>query len=305
MGVGLGGPEPAMFHLTTHAFFKALLFLGAGSVILALHHEQDIWNMGALRKKMPVTFWTFMAGTLALAAVWPFSGFFSKDAVLAQALLTHHYALFSLGLFVAVLTAFYMLRLVLVVFFGQARSEAAIQGHESPPVMTWPLRVLAVLSVIGGFIGVEQVYSKYFGSHEGGHVPSWMVQMMLPFKDSTAASLLGLLATVLGVAAAWKLYRHAAKDPLPMKFPGLCRTIRNGFYLDAFYEAVFVRLHDFVAAIASWLNRVLISGVAVRGTHGSTEFLGRALRLLQTGNLQTYAFLFAMGVALMLYLAFK
>src|SRR6478752_8478421 len=104
MAVGLHGPTAAMFHLTTHAFFKALLFLGAGSVILGMHHEQDIWNMGGLRKKMPVTFWTFIAGTLALVAVWPFSGFFSKDAVLFQALQRHNYPLFALGLFVALLT---------------------------------------------------------------------------------------------------------------------------------------------------------------------------------------------------------
>src|SRR5215472_2457876 len=110
MAVGLSAPTAAMFHLTTHAFFKALLFLGAGSVILAVHHEQDIWKMGGLRQKMPVTFWTFIAGTLALAAIWPLSGFFSKDAVLAQALERHNYALFALGMLVAALTAFYMFR---------------------------------------------------------------------------------------------------------------------------------------------------------------------------------------------------
>jgi len=122
MGVGLHGPAQAMFHLSTHAFFKALLFLGAGSVILALHHEQDIWNMGNLRRKMPVTFWTFIAGTLALAGVWPFSGFFSKDTILVQALQVHNYGLFALGWLVAALTAFYMLRLVLVVFGSPAKA---------------------------------------------------------------------------------------------------------------------------------------------------------------------------------------
>jgi NADH:ubiquinone oxidoreductase subunit 5 (subunit L)/multisubunit Na+/H+ antiporter MnhA subunit len=109
-----------MFHLTTHAFFKALLFLGAGSVIIACHHEQDIWKMGGLGRKMPVTFWTFLAGTLALAGVWPLSGFFSKDAILAEAFERHHYALFALGVMVALLTTFYMFRLVFVVFFRPA-----------------------------------------------------------------------------------------------------------------------------------------------------------------------------------------
>ena len=115
MAVGLGGPTPAMFHLTTHAFFKALLFLGAGCVIIALHHEQDIWKMGGLRKKMPVTFWTFLVGTLALAGVPPFSGFYSKDSILAQAAQQHNWPLFALGVFVAALTTFYMFRLVFVV----------------------------------------------------------------------------------------------------------------------------------------------------------------------------------------------
>ena len=142
MAVGLHGPTPAMFHLTTHAFFKALLFLGAGSVILALHHEQDIWKMGGLRKKMPVTFWTFMVGTLALAGVPPFSGFYSKDSILAQAA-EHNLPLFVLGVVVAALTTFYMFRLVFVAFLGAPKSEAAGHAHESPPVMVWPLRILA------------------------------------------------------------------------------------------------------------------------------------------------------------------
>src|SRR5207253_11381371 len=129
MAVGLHGPGQAMFHLSTHAFFKALLFLSAGSLILALHHEQDIWNMGGLRKKMPVTYWTFITGALALAGVWPFSGFFSKDTILAQALKAHNYPLFALAWLVAVLTAFYILRLVLVVFSGPAKSEASEQAH--------------------------------------------------------------------------------------------------------------------------------------------------------------------------------
>src|SRR5438094_6148302 len=151
MAVGLGGPTPAMFHLTTHAFFKALLFLGAGSVIIALHHEQDIWKMGGLRRKMPVTFWTFLAGTLAIAGVPPLSGFYSKDSILAQAADAHHWPLFALGVLVAALTTFYMFRLAFVVFFGSTRSDRAGHAHESPGVMIWPLRILAVFSIIGGF----------------------------------------------------------------------------------------------------------------------------------------------------------
>src|SRR5262249_11875324 len=124
MSVGLAAPAQSMFHLTTHAFFKALLFLVAGSVIIALHHEPDIWNMGGLRSRMPVTCWTFLVGTLALAGIWPFSGFFSKDSILAAALACSNpvlrYLLLGVGVLVAALTAFYMFRLVLVVFAGEA-----------------------------------------------------------------------------------------------------------------------------------------------------------------------------------------
>src|SRR4029453_1466131 len=121
MSVGLAGPTPAMFHLTTHAFFKALLFLGAGSVIHAMHHEQDIWRMGALREKLPTTWKTFLIGTLALGGIWPLAGFYSKDSILAQAA-QHKPVLFALAVFVAALTAFYMFRLLFVVFFGPAKS---------------------------------------------------------------------------------------------------------------------------------------------------------------------------------------
>src|SRR6187455_3397291 len=166
MGVGLHGPTEAMFHLTTHAFFKALLFLGAGSVILALHHEQDIWKMGALRKKMPVTFWTFFVGTLALCGVPPFSGFYSKDAILAQALHAHNYPLFALAAFVAVLTTFYMFRLFFVAFLGEPKAHEPEHAHESPGVMIWPLRILAVASIVGAFVGILNIYAIHFGSSE-------------------------------------------------------------------------------------------------------------------------------------------
>jgi NADH-quinone oxidoreductase subunit L len=298
------GPTAAMFHLTTHAFFKALLFLGAGSVIIALHHEQDIWNMGGLRKKMPVTFWTFMVGTLALAGVPPFSGFYSKDSILAQAAKDNP-ALFVLGITVAALTTFYMFRLVFVAFLGAPKSEAARHAHESPPVMAWPLRILAVFSLIGGFIGIEQLYGKQFPAEPVEPNVSFARQLIAPILDAPVVACAGLLAVLVGVAAAYALYAKAAKDPLPEKLGALSRAMRNRFYFDEIYQATVIRFHDFLAAVASWFDRWIIAGVAVRGTHGTTELVGRALRLLQTGNLQTYAFLFALGVALVLYLALK
>jgi len=305
MGVGLHGPGQAMFHLSTHAFFKALLFLSAGSVIVALHHEQDIWNMGALRRKLPVTFWTFIFGTLALAGVWPFSGFFSKDTILAQALRAHNAGLFALGWVVAVLTAFYMLRLFLVAFSGPPKSELSQKAHESPPVILWPLRFLAVFSLIGGFVGLDAIYQRQFPAHDLVGALSWLQRLFLPFTESPLVAASGLLAAALGFAAAYYIYASVAKDPLPGRGGAWSRLIRHRFYFDEFYEATFIRFHEFLAALAAWFDRWIIAGAAVRGTHGTTELLGRALRLLQTGNLQTYAFLFALGVALVLWLVLK
>ena len=304
MAVGLHGPPPAMFHLTTHAFFKALLFLGAGSVIVAVHHEQDIWKMGGLRQKMPVTFWTFMVGTLALAGLPPFSGFYSKDSILAQAA-ERSLPLFILGAAVAALTTFYMFRLVFVAFLGAPKSDAAGHANESPPVMLWPLRLLAVFSVIGGLIGVEQLYGRQFpAEHVEQHV-SFVRELVAPILNAPLAAITGLLAVLVGFAAAYMLYAKATKDPLPEKLGALSRAMRNRFYFDEFYQATVIRFHDFLAAVADWFDRWIIAGLAVRGTHGTTELAGRALRLLQTGNLQTYALLFALGVALVLYLALK
>jgi NADH-quinone oxidoreductase subunit L len=305
MGVGLQGEKEAMFHLTTHAFFKALLFLGAGSVILALHHEQDIWKMGGLRKKLPVTFWTFLAATLALSGIPPFSGFYSKDGILARALARQNYGLLALGVIVTALTAFYMFRLVYVVFLGKERTEAAGHARESPAVMLWPLRILALFSIIGGFIGIENVYGGHFhpASGEGGAL-STLGQLAAPFRDSPAATLLALLAAALGFLGARALYAKAAMDPLPERLGALSRAAQSRFYFDEFYQATFIRLHDSLAALAEWFDRWIIGG-GVRFTHGVTELSGRALRLVQTGNLQTYAFLFALGAVLVLFLVLR
>jgi NADH-quinone oxidoreductase subunit L len=304
MGVGLSGPGQAMFHLTTHAFFKALLFLGAGSVIVALHHEQDIWKMGGLRKRMPVTFWTFLCGTLAIAGVVPFSGFYSKDSILAVALEHHAYARFLLGVLIAVLTAFYMFRLVFVVFGGNEKADSA-HAHESAPVIIFPLRILAVFSFIGGWIGLENVLNLQFGDGRTAHELSSFQQFIAPFAQAPWAASFGLLAAALGAWMAYSFYAHASKDPLPDKLGMLSRWMRNRFYFDELYQATFIRFHDALAAIADWIDRWLIAGLAVRGTHGTTELVGRALRQFQTGNLQTYAFLFALGVAFLLYFVLK
>src|SRR2546423_6463876 len=188
MAVGLASNEAAMFHLFTHAFFKALLFLAAGSVIVMLHHEQNIWKMGGLRHRLPITFAAFGAGALALIGCPPFSGFFSKDTILAVAY-ERNMPIFVVGLLTAFLTAFYVIRMLVIVFFGNPRSDTAREGRESPPVMTMPLIVLAILATLGGFA----FFARDF--------------LTLPSKEAAAfVPVLAILALILSVALATALY---------------------------------------------------------------------------------------------------
>jgi NADH-quinone oxidoreductase subunit L len=303
MAVGMHGPSPAMYHLTTHAFFKALLFLGAGSVIHALHHEQNIWNMGDLKKRMPITFWTFLLGTLALSGVPPFSGFFSKDEILVAAA-HHNGVLFGVAVLVATLTTFYMFRLIFVAFLGPAKSASAAHAHESPKVMTVPLMLLAVPSVLAGFWGIGHLYGKHFGLGEGLHAASWLGQILEPFNHAPLAALGGLCALVFGLSAAWQLYGNATRDPLPDMLGGFAQAMRNRFYFDELYKIIIAYTQDCLAQLADAFDRWIIAGLVVRGAHGTTEIFGRALRLVQTGNLQTYTFLLVAGVALLLFFVF-
>jgi len=298
MAVGLSGPTPAMFHLTTHAFFKALLFLGAGSVIHGLHEEQDIWKMGGLKKKMPVTFWTFIIGTLALSGVPPLSGFYSKDSILAQTLVQGNYLLLGVTVFVAALTTFYMFRLFFVAFLGEARNEKARHAHESPAVMTCPLIVLAVFAVVGGFIGITNNYGSQFNPDR--ETLSVAQQALEPLHN-LLPMFLGILAVAAGWFAAYFLYRNTATDPLPAKLGALAVWMKNRFYFDELYDKTVIPAHDGIAALMDWIDRWLVQGACIGLIRGGTDFTGRALRQLQTGNLQTYAFLFVFGVALLLY----
>jgi NADH-quinone oxidoreductase subunit L len=304
MAVGLSGPTPAMYHLTTHAFFKALLFLGAGSVIVALHHEQDIWKMGALSGKMRITFWTFLLATLALCGVPPFSGFFSKDEILLQAYGLDHWPLFLLGVGVAALTSFYMFRLVFVAFLGPAKSQAPDHAHETPGVMTWPLRVLAVPTVLAGFWGIEYAYARQLPSQLAPSGGSWYDHLLAPFHEPVPVWS-GLGAVAVGFVTAFALYRRAVKDPLPEKLGALATWIRGKFFFDELYAWLIARTQDALATAVDAFDRWVLAGAIVRGTHGTTELFGRALRLVQTGNLQTYAWLFAAGVAVVVFLALR
>ena len=303
MSVGLSGTTAAMYHLTTHAFFKALLFLGAGSVIHAMHHEQDIWQMGALKKRLPKTFWTFLFGTLALAGVWPLSGFYSKDEVFIAAI-DGNPVLFGVAVLVALLTTFYMFRLFFVVFYAPEKSDAASHAHESPSVMTIPLIVLAVPSVIAGFFGIDYYLSK---GNPDAHVEhhGFLEHLVAPFGHAPLAALLGLGAVIFGFAAAYGLYYRATRDPLPAMMRPLARGMRNRFYFDEIYDGLINITHEALARLANAIDRWIVGGLLVKGVQGTTELFGRGLRLAQTGNLQTYAFLFVVGLAVLLFFFFR
>src|SRR5436309_2085675 len=215
MAVGLASNDAAMFHLFTHAFFKALLFLGAGSVIVMLHHEQNIWNMGGLSRNLPITFASFLVGALALIGCPPFSGFFSKDAILALAY-ERNTAIFAVALFTAFLTAFYVIRMLVIVFFGNARSDIARESHESSPIMTVPLIVLALLATLGGFA----FFARSF--------------LTLPVEREVAILVpaLAIAALVAGSGLAIALYRNRANEPVDLEL------LRHKFYFDEFYRSL-------------------------------------------------------------------
>ena len=286
---GMNAGQAAMFHLFTHAFFKALLFLGAGTIIHSLHHEQDIWQMGGLRKRMPITFWTFGIATLALMACPGFSGFFSKDQIL-DVMAHHHPAICVLGLFTAFLTAFYMARLFTVVFLNPPASDQASHAHEAPPVMSWPLVVLAFPAAFAGygFIahrfhlgGLHEVATHQFGS-------ALLLTFLLP---------LGIGAFLLGAGGGFLLYRDRIVDPLDLTL------LRDKFYFDEIYAVLIRATQGLLAKISSWIDRWIIDGAGVRGLSGATWGAGFVLRFLQVGNLQAYVFFFGLGVILLVYLA--
>ena len=284
MAVGLSAPQASMFHLFTHAFFKALLFLGSGAVIYACHHEQDIWKMGGLKSKMPITFLTFVIGTAALMAV-PFvtSGFYSKEAIL-EAARHQNKLLFAVGAFTAFLTAFYMTRLVIVTFFGKARADGADHAHEVPLLMLIPLVVLAVPSLIAGF--------HFFGGTVLGE--------NMPHHEGSMIGItffVSLATLVLGVFFGWKIYNGQDSDPLAHK--PAAKLFANKFYFDELYAKGIKIVQDGFARILQLIDGLLIDGVGVRGTSGLAAGTGSLLRRLQVGNIQGYAFLFGLGVLLL------
>jgi NADH-quinone oxidoreductase subunit L len=293
MAVGCTGPDAAMFHLTTHAFFKALLFLAAGSVIHALHDEQDIWKMGGLWNKIPLTFVTFAIGMLALCGVPPFAGFFSKDYVLSVAY-SYGFGFYVVGVATAFLTAFYMTRLVVVAFFGPARTKAAEHPHESPQVMTIPLVLLSILSVFGGMIGLKAYYHDWSIGVIHSMFPLGVLGTVTE-SSSLIEMIVPMSVVVLGIGSAVALYWGKATDPLDIKI------LAHKFYFDEFYDRSLVGGQQMTARFLNWIDAWILDGLIIRGSAYISVSVGEILRLFQTGSLQGYAFLFSLGGLLLIY----
>jgi NADH-quinone oxidoreductase subunit L len=311
LGLGVGAYTGAFFHVITHAFFKALLFLGAGSVIHAMHHEQDMRNMGGLKAKLPITFFTMLMGTIAISGLPPFSGFFSKDEILAK-VYEHNPTLWVIGVIGAMLTAFYMFRMLFLTFLGSFRGtkEQEKHLHESPKSMTIPLVVLAILSMFGGLIGVPEVL--------GGH--HWLAQFLSPVLVYTKAvsgeavpldhateyllMVISVGAALLSIVIAYVTY--VSRKVLPISDAEnrsfLSKLSYHKFYIDEVYEALITRPLD---AISTFLYKVVdklgIDGL-VNGAGTTAKEASKTIRLIQSGNVGFYIFMMVAGiVALLIY----
>ena len=313
LACGVGAYVAGMFHVMTHAFFKACLFLGSGSVIHAMGGEQDMRKMGGLKSRLPLTYWTFLIATLAIAGIPPLAGFFSKDAILAGVFEHERWVLWGIGLFTAGLTAFYMFRLVSLTFEGGFRGtpEQEHHLHESPPSMTVPLVILAALSVVGGWIGLPKVLGENadkFGAFlspillplaitvEGSeHVLSISAEWLL-MGVSVAAAVAGLL-----IARNWYVRQQGRPaEKLAASLPGLYRLVADKFRVDELYDALIVRSFDWLARVL-WkvVDVLIIDGILNAGAF-LVELAGDLLRFLQTGNVRNYALSLFLGlVALM------
>ena len=324
LGVGVGAFSAGIFHLMTHAFFKGLLFLGAGSVMHALSGELDMRKMGALRKKIPITFWTFFIATLAIAGVPGLSGFFSKDEILWQAFSSSHghFVLWLVAAIAAGMTAFYMFRALFMTFFGQSRVDEHVAHHihESPKIMTVPLMVLAVLSIIGGYIGVPHVLGGANHIHEflapvlgGGAEPAkahagisiltqaWASSGEGGGHSAAALELLMMVISVvialIGIGIAYLFYvkNPALPKLLAERWKGLYKLVFNKYYVDELYEILFIKsLKGLGTGLWKGFDDFVIDGT-INGIAYLIGWLSGVMRRMQTGLVQNYAFSMVIG----------
>ncbi|HMD69957.1 MAG TPA: NADH-quinone oxidoreductase subunit L [Bryobacteraceae bacterium] len=287
VGVGSGAFSAGIYHLVTHAFFKALLFLGAGSVIHALAGEQDMSKMGGLRKKIPWTFWTMVCAAVAIAGVWPFSGYYSKDAILLAAYRQTPW-IYWVGVITAGMTAFYVFRAMYLTFFGEYRGDR--HPHESPPVMLVPLAILALLSLGGGyFLRVPEFLRGVFHAGEAVEDPALMAV-------SVAAGLIGIaLATLM------YLYRPGMADAFARRVSGLYKLVYNKYFVDEIYDAALVRpLVDGSREVLWKLLDAAVIDAMVNGVGTRARELGGVLQRIQSGNIRSYATWVVLGAVVLI-----
>lgn len=306
MALGLSSFSGAMFHLTTHAFFKALLFLAAGSVIHALSGEQDIRNMGGLRRKIPFTFALFIIGTIAISGIPPFAGFFSKEAILTAAY-EHGTVMGLVATFISLLTTIYMFRLLFVVFYKpeSAALKANHHVHESPKVMLYPMVVLAVLSVVGGFVefpklfSENQAFSNYLNpvfEKAGALVPAG--EHALSHNTELLILIIPLLIIATLIFVAFKAF---TKDKELNEAKGIQKVFAGKFYFDEIYDSLFVKsIGSLSLFFREILDQVIINNV-VNTIGNSTLFIGKRLRRLQSGNVGFYLFIMVFSVVAILF----
>lgn len=311
LAIGVGAFSAAQFHLMTHAFFKALMFLGAGSVIHGMHAEQDVRRMGGLRKYLPITHITFVLGWLAIIGMPPFAGFFSKDEILWQAFSSPygHKGLWFLGLVTAALTAFYMTRLMALTFWGKSRFGSEVHPHESPLSMTIPLIILGLLSVVGGWIGIPHVLAQYLPGHPSNVFAEWLAPVLAKIELGHGSeliewALMGVSVAVAGLAA-WLAYDsyivHTLRPAKMAKSLGrLYDLVANRYYVDEFYFARII--HPIIeGSKALWLyvdvnfidKATYVAGDLVAGLAG-------LVKTIQNGKTQSYALYMALGVVVVM-----
>ncbi|GAB2696174.1 NADH-quinone oxidoreductase subunit L [Mucilaginibacter koreensis] len=304
LGLGVGAYTGAFFHVLTHAFFKALLFLGAGSVIHAVSGEQDMRSMGGLRKKLPVTFATMLIGTLAISGIPPFAGFFSKDEILAHTF-TYSPVFYVVGVITAMLTSFYMFRLMYLTFWGKFRGthEQEHHLHESPANMTIPLMVLAVLSIVGGFIGVPEALG---GHHALEHFlePVFGKPTEAPgvigLTKSTEIALMAVSVIGAVIALIYAYVKYVKQAAVPAKGDenrsSLVNLSYHKFYIDELYDNIIRKPLDYLSGFFyRVVDKMGIDGIVNGLGEGSVE-TGKGLRLLQTGNVGFYIFMMVIGI---------
>lgn len=312
LAMGVGAFSSGIFHVITHAFFKALLFLGAGSIIHSMHDDQNIQNYGGLKKYMPTTFITFMIAALAISGIPPLSGFFSKDDILWYAFTNGNILYWLVGVITALLTAFYMFRLVYLTFYGSERFSHEKHPHESPGIMTIPLIVLAVLSALGGFIGIPEIFS---GEH-GNLFENWLAPIFSDANSKLASAgvqshsteLLLMIVTIAGVVGSilYARYMYIQKTGLPAayskKIKGLYNILLNKYFVDEAYDAVVINPVVRGSEKVLWkiTDNKIIDG-AVNGTASLIDVISGKIRKLENGVAQVYAIIMVLGIVAALF----